>query len=67
MAFSDVSRAVTVVVGGANGIVLVPVRAVDTPPDKSGGFSVHRGSYRHRSLTGLPGPLNISGRIFVAV
>jgi hypothetical protein len=30
-------------------------------------FSVRHRSHRHGSLTGLPGPLTISGRVFVAV
>src|SRR5262249_50734891 len=36
-------------------------------PAEAGRFSLHHGSYRHRSTTGLPGPQNISGRVLIAV
>src|SRR5258708_25908976 len=43
------------------------VEMLTLPTAKAGGCSVHHGSYRHRSLTGLPGPEKVAGRVRVAV
>src|SRR5258708_38750467 len=43
------------------------VEMLTLPTAKAGGCSVHHGSYRHRSLTGLPGPEKGAGRVRVAV
>src|SRR5215471_19095735 len=40
---------------------------IDTPPAEAGRCSVPRRSLRHDSPKGLPGPLDVSGRMLVAV
>src|SRR5690242_3701452 len=43
-------------------------KAVDTPPGlKPRGFSVRPRSYRRESPKGLPGPLDIPGRVLVPI
>src|SRR5258707_9625848 len=41
--------------------------SLDTLPDTSRSCSVQRRSYRHGSLTGLPGPVHGAGRVRLAV
>src|SRR5260370_38211356 len=51
--------------------VRTPMRAPNSvtcsPSLKGRGFSVQYRSYRHGSLPGLPGPLDVSGRVRMAV